>query len=372
MLEDLDVYTSHFDESSQDKQDIRGTFELGDNGYTACLSSDFDLLQLTAPNPDGCGLVFARGNFPDEPQSILARAQRPGFGFGMRIPEKVQYRWNESLQSKERRDRKLSGYLNYRWPVLMETLKDATGSTIAETLTAWYIKDGTLFQVTKISARSSRKQEIVEVPYRLGDRMRFGCCCTGCPTSTDMRFHKSYRHTASLSHGKTLLMAEDKDLKTRTYMQWFIDAEPQEIELKNAKTDFGSVHVGSNGVIKLRSEPVIVVHMMSLRCSAEKYEVFQRAPPSMDEVEAELGITAGSACWGKIWRSDLGSTEVQGNLFPTECSNLETHQLKLDIIARTVEYLISVASVPQRGNRPPIALLSNIVATLTVDIHTLL
>lgn len=369
-----DIFTGHYEESKAEGQDICGTFELGENGYTACLSTDFDLLQLTSPSPDGCGIVFARGNFPDDPQSILARVQRPGFGFGLRIPEKIQYRWNEYLRPKERRERRISGYLNYRWPITKEALVSENGSGIAETVTAWYMKNGTLYQITKISVRPSARNHgtgTIEIPYKLGDRLRFGCSCTGCPATTDTRFHKLYEHTASLRHDDTLLVVDDQNLQTRVYMQWFVNGGAKEVKLCQGK-DLGSVDVGSTGTLKVGADPVIVVHMVSLRGPSETDEVFHKRPPSMLEVENALGINTESGCWGKLWRADLAN-EGTGDLFPVDLSkDPETHQLKLNIIARTVEYLISVASLPLSGKRQPVTLISNIIASLTVDLHTLL
>jgi hypothetical protein len=51
------------------------SLDFGIDGYTASVTSKYELLQLTAPD-DECGIVFVRGDFPDSAESILGRTQR--------------------------------------------------------------------------------------------------------------------------------------------------------------------------------------------------------------------------------------------------------------------------------------------------------
>jgi len=50
------------------------SLDFGNGDYIGSVTTWHELLQLTAPD-DECGVVFARGDFPDSAESILARAQ---------------------------------------------------------------------------------------------------------------------------------------------------------------------------------------------------------------------------------------------------------------------------------------------------------
>jgi hypothetical protein len=60
-----------------DRTNTRPTksLDFGRDGVTGSVSAWHELLQMTAPD-DGCGVIFLRGDFPDSPDSVLARAQR--------------------------------------------------------------------------------------------------------------------------------------------------------------------------------------------------------------------------------------------------------------------------------------------------------
>lgn len=351
---------------------------MGDSGYTACLGSDFDLLQLTAPAsaPDSCGVVFARGNFPDDPSSILARGQRAGFGFGFRLSEGLEGQWQQFLQPKQNR-RQSSGYLNYRWPITRETLATEDGTPLAETITVWYVAEGTLYQITKVSAYVNDGQSPVTIPYRFGDRVRLGCSCTGCPASKDVTFHQPCEHRASLRHHGRQLVVEDGS--TELFMQLFINGMPIKLPPPDKRTDWGGIDIGfSDNIRDVDSSPIIVVHMASLRgpgYTGSFCEPFRASPPKRCEVDQHLGLGTTGECWGRLWSSHL-YPGYSGNPFRPDVSvDGPQDALKLDIIARTVENLTSVAAIPVRGNDgddSAVTLISNLVSHMTVDVQVLL
>jgi hypothetical protein len=386
-----DVFTPHYsDPDCVYGEDIRGTFEFGDSGFTAVLSADFDLLQLTAPCPKGCGIVFARGNFPDSPRSFLARAQRQGFGFGLRIPQDdVEYRWAEHLPQKRKGDkppvrvRVMSGYLNQRWPITKEELRNEEGDAIAQIVTCWYMHDGTFVQVTKISAvtrcegiraalgTANRREETI--PYKMGDRIRLGCCCTGClgPTDTTPPLMREYPHRSVVSRDKRLLTVEDSDLETRLFMQHFQDGEPISFNCEE-NVERGGVDIAYCGSVSVTKRPVIIVNTCSLRGPSDREEVWLRSAPSILEIEHILGLSSNSMKWGLVWKVDKSGTAMDGNHSEDEANR----QLKLNMIARTIEHLLTVAIVPigqtDVGWIPTIGLISNIVSSLKVDVQTCL
>lgn len=49
-----------------DTQRPSKSYDFGDNGYTASVTTWHELLQATAPSRDH-GVVFVRGDFPDSP-----------------------------------------------------------------------------------------------------------------------------------------------------------------------------------------------------------------------------------------------------------------------------------------------------------------
>lgn len=95
--------------------------DFGADGYTASLTDWHELLQLTAP--DGtCGLVFVRGQFPNTPDAILARAQRRDDSgnkgtLGTRLQPAEH---NTDLELGERR---VQGWINLKWPYSQYELK---------------------------------------------------------------------------------------------------------------------------------------------------------------------------------------------------------------------------------------------------------
>lgn len=130
------------------------SLDFGRDGVTGSVSTWHELLQMTTPD-DECGVVFARGDFPDTPDSILARAQRRnqrgGFGLEVKIDEKTPYVLERTSAQ---------GFINMRWPYSRfnfvrgdtERRTSRPKSTVfAHQSICSFVKDKTLYQVLRIS-----------------------------------------------------------------------------------------------------------------------------------------------------------------------------------------------------------------------------
>jgi len=387
----LDIFTPFHSSSDPKIPPVSGTLEVGDGGFTAVLSADFDLLQLTAPSNSNCGLVFARGNFPDS--SVLSRGQRSGFGFGLRIPHDIDYQLNDYLSEGatrgrvRTRDDATSGWLNYRWPVTRELFQreDSADGEAGEVVSAWYVKDGSLIQVSRIARVHSRKENgsanhtPLEVGYKIGSLVRFGCCCTNRAIPTPDAFpppFKLHLHTSQLEEDEKLLVIDDKDLGATMCVQCFCDEEPLKLQWKPETT--GNAHAGIDfgftGFVTLMDKPIILISMFSLCGFTTAQRKSWNKPPSLEEIEKDLGISSAGMKSGLLWKSD-NSARADGFRAARKYDGQELHQLKLNLIGRTVEYILSVAVVPlfNTGNdTQPIAILSNIVSSMRIDVHTFL
>jgi len=124
------------------------SLDFGSGSYTGSLSAWHELLQLTCPDPD-YGIVFVRGDFPDNADSILARAQRRNqkgtFGLGLHVFGDQDYVLEMTPAQ---------GYVNLRYPVTKLHLvrqSDLFGSeTFASYTSCSFVKDGTVYQIARI------------------------------------------------------------------------------------------------------------------------------------------------------------------------------------------------------------------------------
>jgi hypothetical protein len=127
------------------------SLDFGRDGVTGSVSAWHELLQMTAPD-DECGVIFVRGDFPDSPDSILARAQRRNergpFGLQAKIDEDSPYVLEPAVQS----------FINMRWPytrfnfVQQDTSQVPSKSVVFGHLSICsFVKRGSLYQVLRIT-----------------------------------------------------------------------------------------------------------------------------------------------------------------------------------------------------------------------------
>lgn len=284
------------------------------------------------------------------------------------------------------RDDAATGWLNYRWPVTRESVRnsDMEGEEIAEVISTWYVKDGSIVQVSRVArvkdneVQGSNPEEI-KIRYKFGNRVRLGCCCTACPTpaatSGSLPF-RLYPHKSDLRRDRQLLIVEDENLGAKMYVQFFQDEKPVEI-CHHSGNHRGSVDIGFDSFITLKDEPVILIHISSLRGRGASSVWFDR-PPRLEDVESHLEIGSDHMKYGLLWKAN--NSPYADGFLATRHYNDDTdlqklHQLKLNLIGRTVEYLLSVAIVPgevEQGKPQQIAILSDVVSAMRVDVHTLL
>src|SRR3569833_595890 len=163
------------------------SLDFGADGYTGSVSTWHELLQLTCPDPE-CGVVFVRGEFPDNPDSILARAQRHNekgtIGLGLRIPDGAKWAFEPTAAQ---------GLVNLRWPCTRFNCVQSSellGSDVFASCTICsFVKDGTTYQIMRVMPSrltTSSPSVDTQAPGRnwepktaevvLGGVMRFGCC----------------------------------------------------------------------------------------------------------------------------------------------------------------------------------------------------
>jgi hypothetical protein len=262
---------------------------------------------------------------------------------------------------------------------------DAQGEEIAEVISTWYIKDGSIIQVSRVARAQGNMIELegsnsrdIKIGYKFGDWVRLGCCCTACPTPADTGNppFRLYPHKSDLMMNGQLLTVEDENLGAKMYVQFFQDEKPMKICHQSGEHK-GSVDIGFDNFVILKDEPIILIHITSLRGRGASLVWFDR-PPSLEDVEKQLEIGPDRMKYGLLWKAN-NSPHADGILAAKyhggDIGQQEIHQLKLNLIGRTVEYLLSVAIVPveiEQGKPQQIAILSDVVSSMRVDVHTLL
>lgn len=157
------------------------TVDIGAHGFTGSVSDWHYLLQMTAPDPK-CGVIYARGNYPDLADSILARAQdargQGSWGFSVAADSEITLG-----------DVRSQGLINYRWPCMsyglnLKAAPKGQGQSEPESQpfgtlhTCTFVKDGTLFQIT-VSRRTEDKVTTEQrLRFGFGGSVRFGCACS--------------------------------------------------------------------------------------------------------------------------------------------------------------------------------------------------
>lgn len=369
-----------------------GTLEIGDCGFSAVLSSEFDLLQLSAFSAsDGCGIVTVRGSFPDT--AILSRGQRFGFGFGHRVPAGSEYRIDgylaESAAKQKIHSRVVTarGWLNYRWPITREEFQcnDSVDAATVEIVSFWYVKDGDVVQFSKIIRRKRSKREPehdsakVDVPFKLGDRIRFGCSCTSHCSQSVANQSVQYADNPDVTHNHELLTYTDGVSGSKLHVQCFQDDSHFKLVEKHENGEDQSIFGDSKvRYISLGEEPVTMISIYSLRNNTSKNDCWLASPPTLDEIEKNLGVAPDSIEFWLLWKSGEESS-AEDAPSPNYETSESYFQSKLNIVARTVEYLLSVAAVPVQGantqvlgDEQPIGLLSDAVSSMKIDVVTFL
>lgn len=351
--------------------------DFGAEGHTASVTDWHELLQLTAPD-DTCGVVFVRGQFPNTPDAILARAQRRDESgnkgtFGTRLQNA------ESESSVQLGERLAQGWINLRWPYTKYVLRqkdgddDGTSGTYEQIS---FVRDGVLVQAIRLrwgnesSLSDYDSTDVMEkktARLKVGGIVQFGCPCSNRgPADAD---------TFSLNAGNGLDCVSDRYQK-RLEMHLFIDGIRQDLsaplhgvghdEVSGTEVNTSSVHE-----IEFRDgEPVIIVSTYALQSLDSQSSGLDMA--TFTDLEDHLGTCNTSV-------------NMTDRLWTATCStNYEASEaVDVCVVGRCVEHIIGVSSIPfQRretqnkrasASHPEfeeIALLRNVMTPQYVDVQS--
>jgi hypothetical protein len=319
--------------------------DFGADGYTASLTDWHELLQLTAPD-ETCGIVFVRGQFPNTPGSILARAQRRDDTgskgtFGTRVQ---RAELDTDLELGERR---AQGWVNFRWPYTQYELKrkdeqwDGHTGTYEEVS---FVRDGTLFQIIRIKwghgsslsdySDSIDSQEKRTVRFKTGGIIQFGCpCSNGGPPNMDT-FSLN-----SLDESRTTLNCTSERYQKRLSTQLFINGAQQNIsiplhdldndEIRGTEVDTSAMHRIELSV----GDPTYIVSAFSLRNADDEKSCMDMT--SFDNLDDHLGISNSSVnMTDRLWTA-LCSTNYEASEAVEFC-----------VVGRCVEQILCVGAIP--------------------------
>jgi len=338
------------------------SLDFGENGHTGSLSTWHELLQLTVPD-SRCGLVFVRGDFPDNPDAIFARAQRRNqkgtIGMSIRIPppDKHSTHWAQEPTAAQ-------GLINLRWPYTrLDWVKDnaRTGSDpFASFVVCSFVNQETVYQIARIVpkrvAQPSPAPSLVDLDRadpHLGKPVKFtidvgGLIRFGCPSTIGNAaknpdaplFSDDYTvHPSDFKTEAHVFTCTSKKHKKRLEMRLWINRKPQTLlrhECQSARLDRGpnevaSLHIRQEFEFNDR-ETKVVVASFKLVDSWSKQEDM----PVIDyeQVLHHLGVSDSShRAPYRLWSTLLSSTS-------------SADSFELNAIARSVESTLGVALLP--------------------------
>jgi hypothetical protein len=301
-------------------------------------------LQLTAPD-ETCGIVFVRGQFPNTPGAILARAQRRDDSgtkgtFGTRLQRA------ENDADLELGERLAQGWVNLRWPYTRYELKRRDGewdglSGSYEEIS--FVRDETFVQVIRLKwgnesslsdSDSVDGLERMTARLKVGGVIQFGCpCSNGGPPDIDT-FQLS---SSDNSHSRLDCVSERYQKKLEMHL--FVDGIQQDIttplhgldrdEVTGTEVDTSSMHEIELTV----GEPIIIVSTYALRSAGNQTTVFDIA--TFTDLEDHLGTCNTSVnMTDRLWTA-LCSTNYEASEAIDTC-----------VVGRCVEQILGVSSVP--------------------------
>ncbi|KAI9728899.1 MAG: hypothetical protein M1834_007157 [Cirrosporium novae-zelandiae] len=354
------------------------TIDFGSNGFTGSVSDWHNLLQITAPDPQ-CGIVFVRGNYPDNPSSVLARAQdesgRGSWGFKISDDSDILV---DGFRGQ--------GLINYRWPYMAFDLKEkpakspdqtdggnqpaSTGMTgsIGRLHTCSFVKDGTVFQVIRLQLdeqeaegppeKSKSQKQLI---FTIGGVIRFGCICkngsyAGRSSKEEALSSNGDQPEQIKEHIYTPKTNKDGYINSVSFdedvqldVQLFINEEKAKFDSKvdlpapPECIDISTTHCKPFSW----GEQLVVVATFSLSAVGIDTCRLLDTVPSSEDIMKYLGVANDSDEFtGKLWIDACnGDLEIGSSHSASE--NRETHAL-----ARCVERIMCVSSLPRLDKKP--------------------
>lgn len=347
------------------------SFDFGTDGFAGSCNRGGELLQITAPSPL-CGFVCAQGDYPNTPDSILARSQRVRGGkstFGLKLAaEGSDYRLGRRTER---------GCFNFRWP-LVEYRLEREGSEPGTYSLFSFVRDGTLYQVMRLRFGElspamkmwAPKDEKVKhtMTITAGGSLRFSCRCGGLEPIPD---GYGVEHDAS---GFVRILRNpclgDSAQHQALSMQVFVDGKRQ--LLRSGQSD-ASKDGGQSGLGDLRFSTAVSVSpgtatviISTLRfCSSSEAGNAIECPDSEDTYKyVGIGQDCDNATdW--LWREklDSGGNKIEFNSYFSE----------ICVAGRCLERVLFVSSLPVPTDQGEgYALLDCTVANSQVDFQAVL
>jgi hypothetical protein len=338
-----------------------------------------ELLQLTRPDST-CGVVFLRGRFPDNAASILSRAQRRDDGgskgtFGTRLLHP-----HPDHADVELGERKVQGWVNFRWPYTQYELVRrhpktglVLGTGTSECIS--FVSNGTVFQITRLKwgqgssvsdydAYASRGSGAT-ARLHVGGSIRFGCPCSNTDPKT---LHKDTFTISPTSSGLSCTSA-----KYRTRLEIGVSVNGQQLTLP----------LDAAGSVEGKWAVLSSEHRINLAVGESNYIVSTYALRNDEDDrgrDVDASLPTNLMDYLGVSRE---SANMSDRLWTALCAtNYEAVEaVEFCIVGRCVEQILGVTSVPVRrpsGSRskssgmPETALIGNIMTYQYVDVQSML
>jgi hypothetical protein len=348
--------------------------DFGAEGTTASLTDWHELLQITSPD-QACGIVYVRGEFPDNPESVLSRSQRRDDRgnkgtFGLQIlppPLDKGLSIDRSNSSPlERGDRIAHGLVNFRWPYSQYHLRAQTScgekeyEDVGTCEEISWVKDGTLFQALRLKLTHSLMNAPIKL--KLGGKVHFGCPCSNRPVMMDEERKASDSLTLNLAGGAKQASLFSSQYQKQLEMQLFIDGNGQELQ---EPTERNMSWCYCQDISLEIGQPKTIVATFRLEdyvppTSEQSGNKPRHSRAAFENAESDLGIAFNSIeMTDRLWTACV----------PPNYSGTQAREFCA--LARCVEQIMGVTSVPLSSEFGT-ALVYNIMTAQYVDLQSTL
>ena len=327
--------------------------------------------------------MFLRGFFPDQPGSILSRAQRRDdtgskgtFGTRLLPPDP---KFPDDVELGER---KAQGWVNFRWPYSQYELVrrdprtgDIVGTGTCEAIS--FVNQGTFFQINRLkwghgsslseydsSGAPGQGNNSATARFRIGGNVRFGCPCS----NNDPRGLENDSFTVT-NNTKTGLCCTSTKYETRLEIGLTENGVARALtprETPNGTPTQPWADLSSEVRVNIPvGEATYLVSTYALRNDDED-----------DDKDCSVELPADLTDYLGVSRESVNMTD---RLWTALCAaNYEAvDAVEFCIIGRCVEQILGVTSIPVRQppGRPRVverALIGNIMTSQFVDVQSAL